>query len=62
MRRFEDFDPEANDRPNSARLPSLPSSGPETRDARTDFGQAITKNFKNGDRVRQVAVNPPGNE
>ena len=25
------------------------------------WGQAITKNFKNGERVRQVAVNPSGN-
>ena len=51
-----------NDRPNSAKQPSLPCSGSVTRGARTGRGQAITKNFKNGERVRQVAVNPSGNE
>ena len=55
-------DLEMNDRPNSAKRPSLPCSGSVTRGPRTGCGQAITKNFKNGDRVRQVAVNPSGNE
>jgi hypothetical protein len=54
--------PRCGTRRNSVKLPVMRPSRDRLRAARTGSGQAITKNFKNGERVRHLAVNPFGNE